>query len=119
MKFISEEFDMKEFQARQGDIFFRSCKKPDIERLKRKDDNVLAFGEVTGHSHCVKSHRPGAYESYVDENGDIYMLSTDAGIEVGHDEHDTITIPKGEWVCVTRQREYDPVSEERERRVRD
>lgn len=110
---------MKEFQARQGDIFFRSCKKPDIERLKRKDDNVLAFGEVTGHSHCVKSHRPGTYESYVDENGDIYMLSTDAGIEVGHDEHDTITIPKGEWVCVSRQREYDPVSEERERRVRD
>jgi hypothetical protein len=38
---------------------------------------------------------------------------------VGHDEHNVITLPANQWVCVTRQREYDPLSAERQRRVAD
>ena len=107
------------FQARQGDIFFQSVEAPDLKKLKKKQDNILAFGEVTGHSHAVKSHKVGEYESYVDEKGDIYMFSSDKALEVGHDEHNVITIPTGQWVCVTRQREYDPLSESRQRKVLD
>jgi hypothetical protein len=110
---------MAEFMARQGDIFFRSCKKPNLAKLKKKSDNVLAFGEVTGHSHSVKSHPAGSYESYVDEKGDIYMFAGDKDIEVGHDEHNVITIPQGEWICVSRQREYDPMAADKQRRVAD
>lgn len=110
---------MQEFQARQGDIYFKACKKPDLSKLKKKNDNILAFGEVTGHAHAIKSHGIADYESYVDENGDIYILSTDKPIEVGHDEHNVITCPPNTWICVTRQREFDPQAAERERRVAD
>ena len=110
---------MKSFQARQGDIYFKACSKPDISKMKKKSDNILAYGEVTGHSHAIKSHGISDYESYVDENGDIYILSTDKPIEVGHDEHNVITCPPNTWICVSRQREYDPAAAEKERRVAD
>lgn len=104
---------MTNFQARQGDIMFRSCKSPNIVKMRKKNDNILALGEVTGHSHAVKSHEAGTYDSYVDENGDIYMLSTDKNFVVEHDEHNPITMPKGEWICVSRQVEFDPVANAR------
>ena len=107
------------FQSRQGDIFFKAVEKPNISNMKKKDNNILAYGEVTGHAHVIKSHGISDYESYVDENGDIYILSTDKAIEVGHDEHNVITCPPNTWICVTRQREYDPASAERERKVQD
>ncbi len=107
------------YQARQGDIFFRAVEAPDLSKLTMKSDNILAYGEVTGHAHSVRSHKAGEYESYVDDNGDIYMFSHTGPIEIGHDEHDVVTVPTGQWICVTRQREYDPISAERERKVRD
>jgi hypothetical protein len=110
---------MAEFMARQGDIFFRSCKKPNLAKLKKKIDNVLAAGEITGHHHAVKSHTAGTYDSYVDEKGDIYMFAGDKPIEVGHDEHNIITIPQGQWVCVSRQVEFDPLAENKKRLVAD
>jgi hypothetical protein len=58
-------------------------------------------------------------ESFVDENGDIYVLSEHEDIKIGHDEHDVITLPKNEWICVSRQREYDPLAVEKERKVAD
>jgi hypothetical protein len=110
---------MNKFQARQGDIFFKSCSIPDLSKMKKKKDNILAFGEVTGHSHCVKSHEFGTYESYLNDNGDIYLYSDEKDFEIGHDEHDTIKIPKNEWICVSRQREYDPLAANQERLVKD
>ena len=55
----------------------------------------------------------------VNENGDIYVLSEHEDIKIGHDEHDVITLPKNEWICVSRQREYDPLAVEKERKVAD
>ena len=106
------------FQARQGDIFFKVVDKlPENANLKKKQDAILAYGEVTGHSHQITTPISDC-ESYVDENGDIYVRSHNP-ILVGHDEHNVITLPANEWVCVTRQREYDPLSAERQRRVAD
>jgi hypothetical protein len=110
---------MNQFQARQGDIYFKACSKPDLSKLKKKTDNIFAFGEVTGHAHKCISHNISDYESYVDENGDIYILSNDKPIEVGHDEHSVITCPPHTWICISRQREFDPASLEKERRVAD
>jgi hypothetical protein len=111
-------FKMKNFQARQGDIFFRSISKlPEKANLNKKTDAILAYGEVTGHSHSVTTPISDC-ESYVDENGDIYIRS-DKEMNVGHDEHNTIILPANEWICVTRQREYSPLEAERERKVRD
>lgn len=107
-------------QARQGDIFFEvvsNFKK--TASMKQKTDNVLAYGEVTGHSHKVIEPSISECESYVDEKGDIYIMSRTTPIIVGHDEHNQITMPANTWICVTRQREYDPINEMRERKVAD
>lgn len=106
------------FQARQGDIFFKSVKNAP-KKLKKHQGNILAYGEVTGHSHKIISPSVSKMESYVDENGDIYVLSTREEIRIGHDEHNEIVLPKNEWICISRQREYDPLAAEKERRVAD
>jgi hypothetical protein len=107
-------------QARQGDIFFKSVDAiPPNNRLKKKTDNILAYGELTGHSHKITSPPISEMTSYVDVNGDIYVLSEKEDIKVIHDEHETITLPKGKWICISRQREYDPLAIERERSVAD
>ncbi len=106
-----------QFQSRQGDIFFESVSKLPSKGLKKKTDAILAYGEVTGHSHQITTAIADC-ESYVDEQGDIYIRSSKE-IAVSHDEHNTITLPANEWICVSRQREYDPLSANRERRVLD
>ena len=105
-------------QARQGDIFFKTVKNIP-NNMKKKTDNILAYGEVTGHSHKIMSPSISEMESFVDENGDIYVLSEHEDIKIGHDEHDVITLPKGKWICVSRQREYDPLAADKERKVAD
>ncbi len=105
-------------QARQGDIFFKTVK--DIpNNMKKKTDNILAYGEVTGHSHKIMSPSISEMQSFVDEKGDIYVLSEHEDIKIGHDEHDVITLPKNEWICVSRQREFDALSSSREKIVAD
>lgn len=108
------------FQARQGDIFFKTIKKEDLPaNLKKRDNNILAYGEVTGHSHKIMSPSISEMQSFVDENGDIYVLSEHEDIRIGHDEHDVIVLPKNEWICVSRQREFDALSSSREKLVAD
>ena len=108
---------MSKFQSRQGDIFFEAVDKLPTKGLKKKTDATLAWGEITGHSHSVTSPISDC-ESYVDEQGDIFIRS-DKDINVGHDEHSTIVLPANQWICVSRQREYDPLSANRERKVLD
>lgn len=106
------------FQARQGDIFFKSVKSTP-KNLKKHNSNILAYGEVTGHSHKIMSPSISEMESYVDEKGDIYVLSALEEIRIGHDEHNEIVLPKNEWICISRQREYDPLAADKERQVAD
>lgn len=108
---------MKKFQSRQGDLYFKIVAKPrNLGRMKPYKSRILAFGEVTGHCHAIKGETE--VDSYVDTNGDIYMRSLVETV-VGHDEHADIRLPAGNWICVTRQREYDPIAEDRERKVAD
>ena len=104
-------------QARQGDIFF--CKVDGPPKKGRKIQTpVLAYGEVTGHAHRIASPSISQCESVVDENGDIFIKSQ-TEIVVDHDEHGPVTLVPDTWFCVTRQREYDPLAAEKERRVAD
>ena len=98
-------------QARQGDIFFKTVASIP-KNTKKHTTNILAYGEVTGHSHKIMSPSISEMDSVVDENGDIYVRSENSQIIIGHDEHDQIVLPQGEWICVSRQREYDPLSAE-------
>lgn len=111
---------MSTFQARQGDIFFKVVgSKPTGKAIKPYNSNILAYGEVTGHAHKMISPAIEEMEMCTDQNGDIFVLSPNEDIKVWHDEHNTITLPKNHWICVSRQREYDPLSVEKQRRVAD
>jgi len=109
---------MKKFQARQGDIFFEEIKKLP-ENLKKRDNPILAYGEVTGHAHKIMDPPFSELDSFVDEQGDIYVRCQTQDISISHDEHDVVTLPQNKWICVTRQREYDPLAVEKERKVAD
>ena len=107
------------YSARQGDIFFEQVATP--KGQKKEISPILAYGEVTGHAHQIKTKDTpmSQMDSYVDENGDIFVKNTHGPIVINHDTHGTVTLPSNEWFCVTRQREYDPSSAIKERQVKD
>jgi hypothetical protein len=101
-------------QYRQGDVFFQEIDKlPD--GVEVTNNPILAYGEVTGHSHRVCN--ADACQMFVDKSGNVYIVST-GEVNIGHEEHGPVTLPPGIHV-VTRQREYDPIEAARERRVAD
>lgn len=101
-------------QYRQGDVFFERIE--DIPtNLQKKEDSVLAYGEVTGHAHRVVNFDD--CDMFVDPDGDIFVRSA-TEVKIGHEEHGQLKLPPGEW-CVSRQREYDSIEAARERRVAD
>ena len=106
-------------QKRQGDIFFRVVDSLPKKPRSNKSDNILAYGEVTGHSHKIIEPALSDLDMHTDENGDIYVRSQTQDIKIWHDEHDAIVMPANKWICISRQREYDPLAAERERRVAD
>ena len=93
----SERKEMK----RQGDILIIPRKtKP--KGLKRKKDNIVAHGEVTGHKHVVR----GDVELFEDANGTLWAVGTDEW-SLHHDTHAPITELSGVFE-IRRQREYFP-----------
>ena len=108
---------MKSYQARQGDIFFRTVENPVGE--KKLASPIIAYGEITGHCHKISSPAISELDSVVDQNGDIFVRNMNGPISIDHDEHGTVTLPQGEWFSITRQREYDAAAAKRERQVQD
>lgn len=96
--------------ARQGEVGIEKIGKlPEGLTVK---DNVLARGEVTGHSHEVVGQAVVMTDSttqYVQVNGTEAVLQ--------HEEHKPVTLPKGTY-RVRIQREYDILNDE-VRQVRD
>lgn len=94
---------------RQGDVLIIP-----VSRLPAKLDNVarekgrvvLAHGEATGHAHAIKDKRATLFRD--PKLARIFMrVSGDAPVALEHDEHDTISVPPGNYQVV-RQREYSP-----------
>jgi hypothetical protein len=77
-----------------------------------KEDVILAYGEVTGHMHKLS----GTAEVYRDAEASYFRGEH---VSVVHDEHDKVSFPKNAWIKVIRQREYDPLAAEKERKVAD
>jgi hypothetical protein len=102
------------FQSRQGDLFFEEVAAPPTA-AKKRETPVLAYGEITGHCHQIKNFEGVAL---LEDNDAIYMHGTN-DIFVGHDEHADVACPKDKWIKVVRQREYDPLAAELERKVAD
>lgn len=93
----------------QGDVILV---KGDIKG-KRLNHLTLAFGEHTGHHHTITKGDAELYE----DNGTLYLRVLSDKASLTHQEHQTLTIPKGDFI-VKRVREYDHFAEEA-RRVQD
>lgn len=95
-------------QHRQGDVLVQEIKAPKELDFKRIDPEngrvVLAYGEVTGHSHSLDAARVELFEA---PGGRRYlrMLAPSA---LEHQEHGPHTLRGTTWHEVIRQREYAP-----------
>lgn len=83
---------------RQGDVLLEKIDKEPEGFYKVRENNVVAYGEVTGHSHRLTD---GVTKEYVEG----LVLSAFEGSQLVHDEHDPIDLDPG-FYAVTIQREY-------------
>lgn len=102
---------------RHGDVMLVKIDQlPEKETLKRKADNVLEYGEVSGHSHQLVGPE-GTIAVYSDteteQTADYVEIDASllevpgATVELIHEEHNTIELEPG-FYEVRRQRELNP-----------
>lgn len=100
---------------RQGDVLIEAIGRlpRDLKPLARDNGRVvLAYGEITGHAHAIADvQAEGLAHERVTEVEFLRVLA-EAGVELRHEEHATITLPKGDY-RIKRQREYTPFGERR------
>lgn len=92
---------------RQGDVFIiEQAEMPDGgDLIPYRGQIVLAYGEVTGHSHTIEVVNPTAIKWI--NVGEKRYLKTDVPVVIKHQEHDPISLPAGTFE-VRIQREYTP-----------
>ena len=95
---------MKNKQFRQGDILVQQIDSLPKAAVKHKGPCILAHGKVTGHNHQILT---GATQ-FIDGESQ-YIKVSGKSADLVHDEHATISIPKGSY-RVIRQREYTPAA---------
>ena len=90
---------------RQGDVFIIPVKNIPVSasRIQTEGEIVLAYGEVTGHSHSIQD---GTTMLFHGPQGTVYLDVTEH-TEVRHQEHATIPLAPGAYK-IARQREYTP-----------
>ncbi len=88
-------------KKRQGDILFVKIAELPKE-LTKKADGIVAEGETTGHKHQLVDG-----ELLTDEKLNLFIDVTAEKASVKHEEHKTITLPKGLYKVI-KQREYEP-----------
>ena len=85
---------------RHGDVIIRQV--DEIKGTKR-DNLVLAEGEVTGHAHRIIGGEAALYEF----NEELYLEIQSKRAILTHEEHKALELPKGKYEIVI-QREYQP-----------
>ncbi len=92
---------------RHGDVLlFKIDKLPKKAKQKKKDNLVLAEGEVTGHAHRILS---GAvlYSLLNEDTEERFLEVTAKTAPLTHEEHAKIEVPEGCYKVLI-QREYEP-----------
>ena len=89
---------------RQGDVLIMPVKNIPNGLVQTKRV-TLALGEVTGHHHSIAEGAVG----FADDETALadYFEVTDESASLTHQEHDTVTLPKGKYRKVI-QVEYTP-----------
>jgi hypothetical protein len=85
-------------QIRQGDVFLRKIGTlPNgVTPIARdRGQVILAYGEVTGHSHRVEESNGGGTATLYAGEGGVRYLTIDELCSVVHEEHGTVTLEPG------------------------
>ena len=93
-----------ETMFRQGDVLIVRCSSVP-SAATRQENNVLAYGKVTGHAH-VATGDVTVYRTRADA-ADAWLRVGSGGATVTHHEHGAIRLEPGEY-AIRRQREYTP-----------
>lgn len=94
---------------RQGDILFIPMRDETLntQGAKVRDNGIIAEGEATGHHHRVAiADMPNAELLELGWQRDLYLRVTGDSISIVHEEHHTVTLPKGDYK-VHQAREFD------------
>jgi len=96
---------------RQGDVLVIPVGKIPTG-LRRTKAITLALGEVTGHHHSILDIENAEGYAPVEETETVgqlvtYLRVTAESVELTHQEHSTINIPKGDYEIV-KQVEFTP-----------
>lgn len=94
----------------QGDVLLEKVGEAKGEKLNHL---TLAEGEATGHHHTITKGKAELYN----HEGTLFLKVNSEEAELTHQEHNTVTLPKGNYK-VGIVREYDHFAEEA-RRVQD
>jgi hypothetical protein len=100
---------MSENLWRHGDVLIQAAATLP-EGAVRRSGSVLAYGEVTGHSHRVEASE-SAELWWVEESDSLYLRVL-APTRIVHEEHRPIPLGPGIY-RVWQQREYVPPSQRR------
>jgi hypothetical protein len=88
----------------QGDVIVAKVLEVKGKKLNHK---TLATGEATGHHHTITEGDAELYE----HEGTMYLKVNSEEATITHQEHKTVTLPKGDYI-VKRVREFDHFAEE-------
>jgi hypothetical protein len=98
--------------VRHGDVFiFKIDKKISTNNFTKQKEVVLALGEVTGHSHKLKSMNSDILIGEMGESNSYIFELTNLG-SLSHEEHDEIKLEPGQYISMI-QVEYDPIEHTR------
>lgn len=95
---------MKNIIFQQGDVILEPVTEVEGKKLNHL---TLAEGEATGHHHSITKGNAEMYE----REGTLYLKVLDENAELTHQEHNMITLPKGNYV-IRKVMEYDHFEEE-------
>jgi len=90
---------------RHGDVMIAAARAIP-EGAKLQPNTVLAYGEITGHSHRIQD--PRSAELW-EQGGMLFLNVTADSATVIHEEHKPITLGRGLY-RVWMQREYTPTA---------
>jgi hypothetical protein len=101
---------------RQGDVMFQSIACLPKGKPAKRENGVVAYGEITGHSHALAvEHREQAEVLEIGRDLFVYVMENAMrggpiplpGATFVHQEHAPVTLPPGNYKVVI-QREYGP-----------
>jgi hypothetical protein len=97
---------------RQGDVLFCAIDQIPAGKRAKRENGVVAYGEVTGHKHALADLTTAEVLEigdglfvHVSEEG--LSIEGDPGATFVHEEHGPISLPPGDY-RIQIQREYSP-----------